>query len=71
MKRWMIVVGAVVVALLVAVVVLLSVLISQNGKAAEQAEFDRIVAICEDTLGPLTTTNLDAHVECRERLLED
>ncbi|SDH47471.1 hypothetical protein SAMN04488590_3379 [Microbacterium sp. 77mftsu3.1] len=73
MKRWMVGLMAAVVVLLVGVTVLLVVVINQNNQAAEQAEWDRKVQICNDTYGPIVDTgdSLDANIACLEQLSRD
>lgn len=63
-RRTLYVVGGIVVALLVAIVVLLVVLIAQGNAASDQAEHDRIVAICNETVDDPHGSGLDAWVAC-------
>jgi flagellar basal body-associated protein FliL len=62
-KKWMIVSAVALAVMLALVAVLLVVVIGQNSGAAEQEDHDRIVAICEDTHGPMAD-NLDAVAAC-------
>lgn len=66
-KRLAIILGAIG-ALLAAVVVLLVIVIVQNNKAAEQAEHERHVAICEEQYADPYGEDLDAMLACVDSL---
>ena len=68
-NRLIVAIGSVIAGVLIAVVVLLVILIQQNNRAAETAEHERAVAICERQLIDPYGEDRSAFIECLEDLL--